>query len=196
MYLEKNVASICRFTGPWPRLQAFVLDFLPVALYLCVVSAAGASIQHSAPALAASLFGSSLRGELSGFLAFTLPVSLYFVIAEASARQATWGKRFLHLRVITTEGARLTIGRSFCRTALKFLPWELAHALIWHAAFPHTAAVLLHAAGFTLVWALVAANLVSAALSDRRQSLYDRFAGTCVIANETARAKQASKIRA
>lgn len=118
------------------RCAAFALDYVLIAAYLVVVFAAGALLRLAAPAAAAApLFGDPLIAELTGFLTLTLPVSLYFVLTESSSAGATWGKRRMRLRVVTDGGERLGLGRSALRTALKFVPWELSHALIWRFAF-------------------------------------------------------------
>jgi len=39
------------------------------------------------------------------------------------------------LRVIRTDGARLSKTRALSRTVLKFIPWELTHTLIWQIRF-------------------------------------------------------------
>jgi RDD family. len=112
------------------RIAAFAVDYVFIAAYLLVVVGAGALLRLVATGLAANLFADPLRAELIGFLTLTVPVSLYFVIGEASPAGATWGKRRMGLRVVTSRGARLTLGRSVLRTSLKFVPWELTHALI------------------------------------------------------------------
>ena len=102
------------------RSGAFALDYLLIAAYLVMIVALGALLRLLAPSVAATLFGGPLIGELSGFLALTLPISLYFVLHEASPAGATWGKRRLGLRVVDAAGGRLGLGRSALRTALKF----------------------------------------------------------------------------
>lgn len=41
----------------------------------------------------------------------------------------------LGMRVVRTDGARLSAGRAVGRTVLTFIPWELAHTLIWQIRF-------------------------------------------------------------
>src|SRR5258708_35442100 len=85
--------------GLWPRVLAFAVDYIVIAAYLVVLGAAGVATQALAPAVAAAVFGNPFAGELTGFALITLPVTLYFALAESSAQQATWGKPKLHLRV-------------------------------------------------------------------------------------------------
>lgn len=169
------------YAGLWPRLLAFAVDYLLIAAYLVVLVAIGALLPRLAPGVARALFGSPLTGELSGFISITLPVSLYFALSESSARQATWGKRKLRLRVERLDGARVSTGRSLARTALKFVPWELAHACIWQITFAAGQPSPLISAGFALVWVLVGANLVSLLVSRKHQTLYDWLSDTVVV---------------
>jgi uncharacterized RDD family membrane protein YckC len=167
--------------GLWPRTLAFALDYLVIAAYLVVLVGLGLLAQQFAPSLTAALFGGPLSGEAAGFLLITLPVTLYFALSEASPRQATWGKQRRGLRVQTSGGVRLSLGRALGRTALKFVPWELAHACIWQITFAGPEPSPLITLGFALVWLLVGANALSVVLSPQRQALYDRLAGTVVV---------------
>ena len=67
------------------------------------------------------------------------------------------------------------------RTALKFVPWELAHACIWQITFAAGQPSPLISAGFALVWVLVGANLVSLLVSRKHQTLYDWLSDTVVV---------------
>jgi len=166
------------------RAAAFGVDYLVIAAYLAVVVAIGALARTLAPDAARGLFGGPMPGELTGFLVVTLPVSLYFVLSERGPRSATWGKRRLGLRVMTDAGGPLTLGRSVLRTALKFLPWELAHAVIWRLAFPGSAPPGMAEAGLVLVWLLIGANLVAALVDARCRTVYDRLARTRVVRSQ------------
>ena len=157
------------------------MDYLLIAGWLVLVVGAGALLRLAAPSVAAALFSNALIGEASGFLVLTLPVSAYFAVTEAASPGASWGKKRLGLRVTKVAGQDLHLGRSSFRTALKFLPWELTHAIIWRFANPGSAPEQLLNGGLVVVWALIAANLASALLDDRRRTLYDRVSGTCVV---------------
>lgn len=58
---------------------------------------------------------------------FSLPAWLYFILSDRSAAGATLGKRLLKIHVRDRSGERLSFGRALARTAVKLLPWELAH---------------------------------------------------------------------
>lgn len=166
-----------------PRLLAFALDYLVMLVYIGALTIGGVALARAAPTLVGRLFGDRISSQLTVFLGLTLPITLYFALFESSSWQATPGKRRLGLVVTDGRGRRLSFGRSFARSALKLVPWELAHTCIWQVRFatdPSQAS--LYTAGFIVVWVLIAANIVSLWMSAERQTLYDRLAGTVVLA--------------
>jgi len=125
-----------------------------------------------------------LRGHAVAFLTLTLPVALYVALSEASRSQATLGKRALGLRVTTTDGGRVPLGHSMVRSAVKFVPWELAHTAIWHTpgqpfVSPPGA---WNVAGYALSLGGATWYAVSLFVGDRRTP-YDHVAGTTVVAS-------------
>lgn len=163
------------------RAGALVLDYLVIAAWLVVVVGLGVLSRAAAPDLAATLFCDPLAAEAVGFLLLTLPVGLYYALSEASSSGATWGKRRMGITVAGPAGDPPSIGRSLLRTALKLLPWELAHAVIWRFAIPGSAPDALLDAGLVVVWVLIGANIVSVLLDASRRTLYDRLSGTRVV---------------
>src|SRR5260370_14312695 len=116
------------------RLAGFGVDYLIMAAWIGLITAVGFGTSailgiETGPVVSQT---DKLRGHAMAFLSLTLPVILYFAIAESSQWQATVGKRALGLRVQTVAGARVGLGRSLARSAIKFLPWEIAHTAIWH----------------------------------------------------------------
>lgn len=166
--------------GLWDRSRAFAWDYLIVAAYLAMLVAGGAALGRYSPSVSSALFGDPIVGQLAGFLLITVPVTCYFALSEASARQATWGKVRMRLKVVDNQGRPLSTARSFGRTAVKFVPWELAHACIWQVNFAGDPSAPVYAIGFIAVWPLVGANIVSLLVSPAKQTLYDRLAGTVV----------------
>jgi uncharacterized RDD family membrane protein YckC len=124
------------------RAGAFALDYLLIAAWLVVVVGLGVLARAAVPRLAATISSDPIAAEAAGFLLLTLPVGLYFALSEARPSGATWGKRRMGIGVVAAAGEPPSIGRSVLRTALKLLPWELAHGVIWRFAIPG-----LHAGG-------------------------------------------------
>ena len=180
---QKNGAWIP--AGFWLRALTFAWDSLPIAVYLTLLVVAGIVGERVWPTVAGGVFANPISGEATGFLVITLPVSLYFALFEASPRQATWGKQRVRLKVTDLAGRRVSHARSLGRTALKLVPWELAHACIWQISFATDRSSPVYAVGFSVVWFLVAVNVLSMLASPRRQTLYDRIAGTLVVRSGT-----------
>ncbi len=73
--------------------------------------------------------------EAIGFLAVTLPFTLYFALCESSRWQASVGKRIVGLRACRRSGEPLSFARALLRNAIKFLPWEFGHMVAQQASF-------------------------------------------------------------
>jgi len=114
-------------------------------------------------------------------LSVSLPVWLYFIVMEPSAGQATVGKRLLGLRVARAGGGRIGLGQAVARTALKLLPWELAHVTLLLPTPIWSDPVANVRPGLWVAYGLLAASLAAAVLTPRRQTLPDLAAGTVVI---------------
>ncbi len=57
----------------------------------------------------------------------SFPVWLYFILQEMSIRQSTIGKRIMYLKVTDEANLRISKEKSFIRTFVKLLPWEITH---------------------------------------------------------------------
>src|SRR5437588_871792 len=173
------------FANVWQRSAAFLLDYLIIAAYLVLLVIISVGLGFGPlRSVFRAMFADPNIGEFSAFLLLVLPVVLYFALFERSSWQATWGKRKMGLRVTDRHGARLSLPRSFVRSLLKFVPWELTHACLWRIPSwplaPTTPSPII-TAGLVLVWILMGAYLVSMLLSKKHQARYDWIAGTSVI---------------
>src|SRR5213082_1237195 len=95
------------------RIAAFGVDYIVVAVWIGLITAVGFGARallgiEAGPIVSVA---DKLRGHAIAFLSLTLPVILYFAMAESSRWQATVGKRVLGLRVQTVAGARIGLGR-------------------------------------------------------------------------------------
>jgi uncharacterized RDD family membrane protein YckC len=168
---------------PVRRLIAWALDYVVIAGYLVILAAASIGIQASGlHGLWIAALSNAGSAELAGFVTLTLPVVLYFAFFEASPTGATFGKRALGLRVTALDGSRLSLGRALLRSAVKFLPWELAHFTIWHYVYAGRANPPAWAAfALAIVYLLVAAYLVTLFVGKSHRTVYDRIAGARVV---------------
>jgi uncharacterized RDD family membrane protein YckC len=178
------IGTSTAIASPWRRVAAWLLDYLVIAAYLILLTAVSIGLLASPVGTA---FSAAMRqpipAELFGILLLTGPVVLYFALMEASARQATLGKRALGIVVVGPGGGRLSLGRAIVREAVRFLPWELSHALIWRAVLSpqRNSLTALETAGFAVVYLLVFAYLVSLFVGSQHRTLYDRLAGSRVM---------------
>jgi len=161
------------------RIYAFLLDYLVILIYAIFVVS---TISFIFRTYITHLFSSSpVTAELTGFLLITLPVSLYFILFECSKWQGTLGKRRMGIRVVDGFGKRIGIGRSAIRTAIKFLPWEVAHFGIWRLMLPTdfseiTILVILNAVNLVILL-----YLIIPLTNKKRKNVYDWIAGTEVV---------------
>lgn len=133
-----------------------------------------------------------LAGRLSGvvtdtpggwdifvFLTLVLPVVITFAFLESSPRQATFGGRMFGLRVVERSRARIGFGRPLVRSAVKFVPWQLAHTAVFHPAAGEASVICASMAIVAQV--LVVASAVTMALDRHHLSFHDLAARTLVI---------------
>jgi uncharacterized RDD family membrane protein YckC len=111
------------------RLAAFAVDWLIIVLWGGLLFGAVMLLSGGNPAMTVNPW----KAQLIGFVSMTLPVTLYFAIAESSRFGATLGKRVLGLRVRSVSGEQLSGGRSLARNAVKFIPWEFGHLVAQQA---------------------------------------------------------------
>ena len=168
-----------RYAGFWKRAGAFALDYIVILLYLLMIGLIGLLINSLGDAFSL-LFADRARAQLSGFLLVTLPVTLYFALSESSPQKASWGKKRLGLQVTDYDGERISVWRSLVRTALKFIPWEIAHTFIWTIVFSPVDTPEWVNFSIILVYALIGLNLAFLIFTKRHQTMYDLLAKTCV----------------
>ena len=168
-------------TAPgWSRLAAFGVDYLLILLYMGLLAASSLIV---APTLAR--LDTPWQTQLLGFMALTLPVTLYFAVSEGTLG-ATLGKRVFSLVVTDLSGTPLSLERSIVRSAVKFVPWELGHTAIYRLVFWTAGGERLSGLQlgllvvfYTLSFLLAAWFTLSLFLGERR-TLYDRIVGSCV----------------
>lgn len=170
---HKNLKNVSIGT----RIIAFFWDYLIILGYLLVLF----GVSFFAQPLLIPLFrASALSAEITGFLLITLPVYLYFAISEGSKLHATWGKRKMGIVVVGVQGQSIGLGHSLFRSALKFIPWELAHFTVWHIVLPSEYPDYLIYLLLITVYGLVFIYLISPLKSKNKQTVYDFIAGTVV----------------
>lgn len=110
---------------------------------------------------------------------FSIPLWLYSALCDASRSGATVGKRVAGVAVTSINGSgRVTLPRAAVRTAVKLVPWELAHVVGFALADVIGPAV--QTTGVVAAKPLAAVWVGSAVLSDDSRSVHDLTAGTVV----------------
>lgn len=168
------------------RLAALGLDYLVILGWMAVLAAGSLVIRVAVgpPDVLGAL--GPIGAQVVFFALLTLPVGLYLFLSESGPAQATWGKRRMGLIVTSDDGARPNHGQVAVRTAVKLLPWELAHAFIWQMQ------AVFYREGYDAavpVWVIVGLNLVNVAivvylamsLLGAARGPHDRAARTAVV---------------
>lgn len=109
---------------PIQRLAAFAVDWCVIAVYGLALFGVVVALNGGVPQVSAPY--NPLLNQLVGFACLTLPVMVYFVASEYRGG-ATLGKRVLGIRTVSINSKNLTLRQASVRTALKFIPWEMAH---------------------------------------------------------------------
>lgn len=113
-------------------------------------------------------------------LNFSIPVWLYFWFSDASARGDTPGKRIFRIRVVADREA-LGPGRALARTAIKLLPWELAHLSAFALSSDLDSLSIVQSVGLVLSNLLMLLYLGMAFASRGRRSVHDILVHTKTI---------------
>ncbi len=108
------------YAGFWLRAVAFIIDGVVVAIPAVILGALFSAILPAIlrpDSVETILEISTLLLYVSYFLIFWL----YFTKMESSKRQATYGKKWLGLKVTDMNGQRISFGRANKRFWAKFL---------------------------------------------------------------------------
>jgi uncharacterized RDD family membrane protein YckC len=175
---------------PWAaRLRASAVDLLAIWAWLGAVAALS-----RLPVLRrtgyAALFRRPATADAAQFVTGVLPVVLYLAAGEAGGAHASRGKRAAGLAVLGPDGRWPGRRRILVRTAVKLLPWQLAHLAVTRAAGVGVArSPKLAGAGFGVALAMASASVGLAASRPDARTLHDLAAGTRVIATDDPAAR-------
>jgi uncharacterized RDD family membrane protein YckC len=149
------------YAGFWRRFAAYLIDAIVVSIglgiALVVLNLIGLPLFENVET-ATQVEGMSASAEVTATptpLAILIVVVvewLYFAGLESSARQATFGKMALGIRVTDIEGGRIGFIRATCRLLAKIIS-----ALILYIGF------------------------IMAGFTQRKQALHDMICGTLVV---------------
>jgi uncharacterized RDD family membrane protein YckC len=151
------------YAGFWERVAAYLIDgvilgipFGLVVLVLIFMFGGFGMMLHRNPVdpgAAATLLAPMFMVFILGMLFFVGLQWLYFAGMESSARQATFGKSVMSLRVTNYEGQRISFGHATGRFFAKIVSGMVPLAI----------------------------GYIMAAFTERKQALHDFIAGTLVL---------------
>lgn len=132
-----------------------------------------------------SWFENSLNMELYVLITISLPVWIYFTLLDSNRFKGTFGKRFCKLTVYNDNTKdKIEVSKSFYRTLLKLLPWEVAHLGVifptpmYFAEEPSIRFLTILGGLLFLLYA------ISIFLFKKHQSIYDVVLNTSVVENK------------
>ena len=172
------------------RLAAFGWDYIWISVIIAIVASIGSYFAFGPLAeQTAGLFSTPWQADLLAFVTLVLPVLLYFALQESGPQQATWGKHKRGLIVETLDDQRISRGQSMARSAIKLLPWQIAHTCIfnipgWPLNPQNPPGWVI--GGFILVWTLVIFYFVLPIYRTDRRTVYDLIAKTRVTRSNLA----------
>lgn len=180
---ESGVRS--RNPAPAPGRQRSVAsawDFAVIVAWFAGLTGAGVVVRLLVPEAGTTLPAGVLPlVDLVVFAITVAPVGTYLTVTEAGPRQASWGKRWAGLRVVSgADGDRPGPLRVVARTAVKLLPWQLAHLAVARFIVGVDSSPAVWTA-YALSLLLPAASIGMAWRDPQGRALHDRLAGTRVV---------------
>lgn len=165
------------------RVLAFVIDALVLAaLIWCIQQFVGFLFPEFAS------WRMNPDGQLALALSVTtvsLPIWLYFTLFESGSKNASPGKRALHLKVVRFGDRPITRSRAFLRTLIKLAPLEVTQTTF---LLPTPLAVAgpeaLGRAGFMFGTLFFGAWVALIFFSPHAQGVHDLLTGTLVIPDD------------
>lgn len=119
------------YIGFWKRAAAFAVDGILVSIPPAVICgpilynlASGLQADENSDAALltlATMITVYVVWQILGLVSFWL----YFALCESGAKQATWGKRLMGIKVVDYHGNRIGFGRATGRTFAKILSYAL-----------------------------------------------------------------------
>ncbi len=126
-------------------------------------------------------FHSGTNSQLYTIATISIPTWLYFSLFDCSSWRATIGKRMMSLEVAdAASNSRIGFIRSFLRSIIKLLPWELAHignnlpTPVWYTEEPH------FRIAFAFSGPLLILYIASMYTNPGRRCIHDMIVGTNV----------------
>lgn len=125
-----------------------------------------------------ALFRKPATADLAQLVTGVLPVWAYLTAGDATGAGS---KRSAGLRVVGADGGTAPLARLALRSAVKLLPWQLAHLALGRLIGPGRRSPRVAAAGFGAALGLAGTSVAVAASRPDGRALHDLAAGTRVV---------------
>ncbi|MCH4826993.1 RDD family protein [Planococcus halocryophilus] len=167
------------YAGFRRRLKAFAFDYVLIFSYMLLLLMLSMFV---IPTVQEWFQGSRVIAQLTGFMMLTLPVSIYFIIADSKIGKQSFGKHKINIIVTDENNQPLSVGRAVSRTFLKFLPWELSHFMVYRMIQLKEAELQLSDYFiWGLIYGLIFLSVIMVIFTKNKQTLYDWLTKTYVI---------------
>jgi uncharacterized RDD family membrane protein YckC len=164
------------------RTMAYIVDcVLAFGTVMLIVQWAIFSQIRESIGITDTWFRSSINMELYVLITISIPVWFYFTYFDSERSKGSFGKRLFKLVVKDHAKQKLSLGKSFFRTILKLLPWEIAHIGIIFPSplyFENEPDVRILTIAGLILFAVYAVSIL---VDKKNRSLYDRVIGTIVL---------------
>ena len=134
-----NMSEEVEYAGFWKRVGAYFVDIIPVIVLVSMVFYFFLGFDEVLSNYLAERDDANSRGEFLNQRDSIRDISLivwllYSTIMDMSSYQGTFGKRLFGIKVVDSEGSRLTASRAIARNLLKILSLiPLSLGFIWIA---------------------------------------------------------------
>lgn len=171
MHLEKKARIWLLFK----RALAYFIDcIICYSLVMLIIQWAILSQFREQLGITTTWLANGLNMEIYVLTSISFPVWIYFSLLDSHLAKGTLGKRILKLSVTKADSSgKISFPKSFLRTILKLLPWEIAHLGVnfptpmYFDANPELRVLPI------LGMALLMINTISMLISRNGQTLYD-----------------------
>ncbi len=129
------------YAGFWRRAVAFIIDSLIVSIPVTLLFGPMIAVETVSMGITNPADFSPMQAGLLGATVFSWQVILlvamwlYFALLESGKKQSTWGKRLLGIKVVDTNGKRISFARATGRFFAKTISYMIFYVGFIMAGF-------------------------------------------------------------
>lgn len=166
------------------RTLAYFIDcFIAFAVVMLVFQWGILSHIRASIGITDAWFTNSFNMQLYVLTTISIPVWAYFIYFDSYKSKGTLGKQIFKFSVKDTKNQKISVQKSFLRTVLKLLPWEIVHiGVIFPTPLYFESEPNLRILSFLGIL-LFTLYVLSIIINSKKQSVYDKLLGTFVSKN-------------